>query len=348
MTAWLIAFLLHSTLWCILAWLIVRIRPGVSARMRELIWTTAIAASFISPAVQTLVSPDSVLWHVHVPEVVASADVEHSVAPVAPANWHGPVTYAWLAIALGLLLLQVGRLVVLRTRLGFREIVDNPHTTSVLEDLSSKAGLHDAPRLTEDDSLGSPIAFGFGKSREICVPTRALHELDDAELTALLGHELAHHIRRDGLRLGVLNVLQAVFFFQPFLRVAARDLHFAAEERCDDWSASQLEDRYAMASCLTEVATWLVRRDRTIPVPCMARRRSQLAVRVRRLVDDDARSDRPSSMWARLASVAFVAITPWIAPSVASTGEASHARPTEVSREHGEHSRGDHGSREHR
>ena len=30
----------------------------------------------------------------------------------------------------------------------------------------------------------------------VCVPGRAFHELDEGELRALLGHEVAHHLRR--------------------------------------------------------------------------------------------------------------------------------------------------------
>ena len=39
------------------------------------------------------------------------------------------------------------------------------------------------------------IAIGVLGRREICVPTRALHDLGEDELSALLGHELAHHYR---------------------------------------------------------------------------------------------------------------------------------------------------------
>ena len=49
----------------------------------------------------------------------------------------------------------------------------------------------------------SPVALGVGTRREICVPVRAFHELDEGELRALLGHEVAHHLRvvRDGVEL---------------------------------------------------------------------------------------------------------------------------------------------------
>ena len=70
MTVWLVAFLVHGTLWCGVAWLFLRLFPKARARVRETIWHTAIAASLITPTVHSLTSPDSAVWrapgaHVH-------------------------------------------------------------------------------------------------------------------------------------------------------------------------------------------------------------------------------------------------------------------------------------------
>jgi len=144
-------------------------------------------------------------------------------------------------------------------------------------------------------------------------------------------------LRHDTVRLAILNTLQAVFFFQPFFRLAVREVHLAAEEQCDDWAASQLEDRFAMASCLTEVAGWVVRRDRRIPVPCMGRRRSQLEIRVRRLMDERRSLETPSRAW-QLGFVGLLVIAPWLAPAVALAGN-SHA-DLEAAKEHGQRQAG--------
>ena len=169
------------------------------------------------------------------------------------------------------------------------------------------------------------------------MPVRALHELDEAELRALIGHEIAHHLRRDTIRLAILNVLQAVFFFQPLFRLAAREIRLATEEFCDDWAASQFADRLAMASCLAEVARWVVRSDRRNPVPCIGRRRSQLELRVRRLMDEHRSLQAPSRPSRRLGAVGLLMLAPLFAPAVAPGTDESHddrrafegARPAE-------------------
>jgi len=82
------------------------------------------------------------------------------------------------------------------------------------------------------------------------VPTRALLELDPVEFGAMLGHEIAHIQRLDPVRLGLMNLMRDLFFFQPLFRVAGRDVHWAAEEQCDTGSAGYVKNRLAVARCL--------------------------------------------------------------------------------------------------
>ena len=350
MTVWLVAFLVHGTLWCGVAWLFLRLFPKARARVRETIWYTAIAASLITPTVHSLASPDAAVWRVPVPAFIvggehgaewdpghrdgaasvalpgseeAHGEEAHEEAAFAP-GWLAAAGTVWVVFAVGLLAFYILRLGQLRRRLGDREPVTDPRASRALATLGSKAALNPPPRLSESHHLGSPVAFGVGTRREICVPVRALHELDDGELRALLGHEVAHHLRRDSVRLAILNILRAVFFFQPLFHLAAREVRLASEELCDDWAASQFEDRFAMARCLAEVARWVVRRDRHSPVPCMGGRRSQLELRVRRLMNENPSLQTPSRRWRHVGAAGLLILAPLFAPAVAPGGDRSH------------------------
>ena len=328
MTAWLLTFVVHSTLWCGLAWLGLRLFPGIRARLRETIWYTALAASLVTPTVHSVISPDSAAWRLPVPSFIAvgehaSGEEAHADEDGANESWLASAAVLWLVLAGALLACYYTRLQRLRERLSDREPVTDPRATRALAALGGRTALAPPPRLTESHNLGSPVALGIGIRREICVPARALHELDERELRALLGHEAAHHMRRDTIRLAALNVLHAVFFFQPLFRLAVRELRRAAEEVCDDWAASQFDDRLAMASCLTEVAGWVVRRDRRIPVPCIGRRRSQLELRVRRLISEHRSLRAPSRPW-HSGVFALLILAPLIAPAVAPRADGSH------------------------
>lgn len=366
MISWMIAFAIHSTLWCGLAWLLLRLRPTTRARVRETIWHTALIASFVTPTVSSLTTSPAA-WQLQILPTATTANLGRETlgheegregdhndgAAMATANsaWPTTVGWVWGSIASILVLGYAMRLRAMHDRLDKRQQVDDPRVLATLSRMSQKAGLAEAPELTESDELGSPIALGIGNQREICVPTRALQELDGEELEALLGHELAHHMRRDALRLNVMNALQAVFFFQPLLRVAARDVQFAAEEQCDAWAANQLNDRFAMATCLTEVATWVLARDRRMPAPCMGRHCSQLAQRVHRLTESDRAIGVPSRSMRAISSFAVVVVGSLLAPTVTSADanvtQGEHVRPRTESHGRGEGGRREHRSREH-
>jgi len=304
---WLLTFAVHSTLWCGLAWLFLRARKNNDARQLEMVWLTAVAASFVTPTVAML-SNTVAVWHVPAPGLSAGA-------AAAPEFWLRLAGWLWVAVAFAMVLHLTLRLRALDLRLRHRQRIADPQLHRTLVGLCEKADAP-APILTQSSELSSPIAFGIGRQREICVPTNIVDKLDDDETRALLGHELAHHLRRDTLRLSIMNALQAMFFFQPLLRLAGRDLQMAAEEECDAWAADQLDDRYAMASCLTEVATWIVARDEHLPAACMGRHRSQLAHRVHRLTADRAGGEHPSRAVHVLSGIAILFVASVFAPSL--------------------------------
>lgn len=354
--SWLLAFAVHSTLWLGLAWVISRARPGMHARVRETLWHTAMAASLIAPTAQTL-APESAssFWALPLPSILlAEAPAEAEATPTRPlppvspdliaALQSGAVQFetvqpaatvasasepwkredyvraglaVWAGIAVLLYLSYLGRLSAMRRRLNPRDLVETAPERFALVQLSRRAGLRRLPRLTESENIGSPLAFGVGRKMEICIPTRALYELDHDQFCAMLGHEVAHHMRRDPLRLALSHLLQAVFFFQPLYRVAHRQLHLAAEEQCDAWGASHLEDRLAMARCLTEVASWVLPQDRRLLVAGMARRRSQLGTRVDRLMDERCGFHARGGSARALGAALLLALAPWLAPTLA-------------------------------
>jgi beta-lactamase regulating signal transducer with metallopeptidase domain len=333
MSIWLVCFLLHSTLWFGLAWLWTRLAPRMHPQTRETVWYTAIVASLVTPSVHVL-APGSLpsFWQLTLPGVLFPSLEpgllvgEHGV-PLQTRGfaltWEIALLGAWLSIAGVLLARYLTRIVALRRRLAREEVDAGSQEWIMLRNLSHRAGLRRVPRLTESENLGSPIAFGIGTLAEICVPTRALHELDREEFTAMLGHEIAHHQRLDPARLGVMNILRSLFFFQPLFRVAGRDVHWAAEEQCDALAATHVQDRMAVARCLTEVASWVLPGDHGLPVVGMAGGRSHLVRRVDRLIDERGDAEARSRTWQRFCAVSIVALAPWVAPGLAPAAEVS-------------------------
>jgi hypothetical protein len=200
---------------------------------------------------------------------------------------------AWLLGALALTLGHVRSYLALRRRLRYRPQVVGGGVLARLAGLVRQSGLTRRVRLTCTWRLRVPVALGL-RAAEVCVPPRALFELDDEQQDALLAHELAHLERRDPFWLPLTQVLAAVFFFQPLNWLARRRLRELSELLSDEWAVARTGRPLSLAGCLAEVAGWSLagrgtnlvsRHPARLPVPGMADRPSQLAHRIRRLLD---------------------------------------------------------------
>ncbi len=262
------------------------------------------------------------------PQIPAEATVAASpTATPRIATFLAALFAVWAVVACAAALRRLaGWRAVQRSLVGSERVTD-PDVLGRFEELCRRAGLRDTGEriiggrgveLRVAPLLASPMSRGFLRP-EVCVPPRALRDLDADELAALLGHELAHVARRDPAWLVLFRVLEVVFCLQPLNRVVARRLEDDAELLCDDRAVVWTGERMPLASCLTEVASWLVPADRAPRLATlMAAHGARLSRRVERLVDDGHSPDdgarRPLSTAAAIAFAgAAIAIVPGFA-----------------------------------
>ena len=111
-------------------------------------------------------------------------------------------------------------------------------------------------------------------------------------------------------------MLERAFFFQPLNRLARRGVQESAEYLADEWAARH-SGGVSLAKALVKVAEWIQASPLGVPVAGFAEERSQLTVRVTRLLDGVS-SVRPRSRPVMLAVVAVVlTLTAAFAPGVA-------------------------------
>ncbi len=234
---------------------------------------------------------------------------EESRNSAPPLRW---LTWLWIAIALPLVIVYLGRRLVLTGRIGDRRPVEDAAVLAVLDSLRSSGEVASPVQLTASQAISSPVALG---GSEICLPATALRDLDAEQLRAMLAHELAHLVRRDPLWLVLACVLERALFFQPLNRVARREILRSAEYLADEWAARRTGG-IPLAKALVKVAEWMQASPLGVPVAGFAEERSQLTVRVSRLLDRAAWA-APKSQW-RIAMLAFgvVAVMALFAPGV--------------------------------
>jgi hypothetical protein len=216
--SWLATYALHSTLFLGTAWLVTS-RFSFGAQARETLWKMALVGGVVTTSLPTFgpLGAVTLSWPTAEP-VVAAADpivgeVELFVLPldtteqILPAVSENPVgdrlpialgkeadsslagvpwsvgmIGSWLAIALGLALVRGWRRHRFEREISDRVAVTDRSAIALLDRVCSAAGIERPVRLSSSTTLASPVALG---GREICIPERALEELDRPLLEAL-------------------------------------------------------------------------------------------------------------------------------------------------------------------
>jgi beta-lactamase regulating signal transducer with metallopeptidase domain len=247
----------------------------------------------------------------------STSDALPLAAEVASRPWLVALWALWLAGAAVGLVAFARALRRLRAHLAGRVVLDAGPLRERLDALCARAGVRSNIRLTASPHVAAPLTHGILR-REICVPARALDELSPTQQEAMLGHELGHAIRRDPAWLGVCWMLERVLLVQPLNRVARVRLQHNAEMLCDDWAVHLTGRRLSLASCLTEVAQWVVGRPAALSAPGLAPASSMagapLTQRVERLLASPPREVARGERW-------------WLAVALAALGAVAGAAP---------------------
>ncbi len=240
------------------------------------------------------------------------------------ARWPGLVLALWTTLGLAGVAGLLASWTCLRRRLLGRELLTHGPLHARFERLRERARVRTRVALSVSPRIAAPFSTGLFRP-EVCLPRAVLTDLSGAQQEALLAHELAHLVRRDPAWFGVGFLIEKLFFFQPLNRLARRQLSELAELACDDWAVRWTGARLALASCLTEVAGWVLgEKRRLLAPPGLAGQRSRLGQRVQRLLDDRrSPAGEPAAPWWPPLAAAALALVALAGPGVS----AARARP---------------------
>jgi beta-lactamase regulating signal transducer with metallopeptidase domain len=275
--AWLITYLLHSTVLILLARVVEHVRDEPA--LQAVAWRTAIVGPLLTASVHTVLPFGSPFR--------LSAEPAGTVL--------GPRPVLALVIAVVWCVLIFVRMIRFiraehraRVALGPRYRSANPHYLRMLAAQANAAGMRRVPILTTSRRIFSPAAILPG---EICVPDGVFDRLDSAGQNALLAHELAHHARRDPLWCGIATAVATVCIFQPLNTYAVTRLRRASEHAADARAVDATGEPLALALGLAALAPHALRGARLRT----AATGSPLVERIRRILDGRApRRSRPA------------------------------------------------------
>ncbi|MBT2134351.1 M56 family metallopeptidase [Croceibacterium sp. LX-88] len=298
--------------------LVLRFMRGRSASDRSWIAHLGLAAlaalplgSLLFPPMEVPTSYVSVLA-----EAATASSGTARAAPIAPAP-HTPVAesgltqaadgllLAYAVLALFLIartLLALLRLVLLTARA--RAVTDD-HWLQALDRARRRIGFTKSVALLASPEIASPVSWGI-QAPKILLNTDAVAAHADAD--AIVAHELAHLARADWAKLVLARVSVAIFWFNPFAWLLAREAHQLREEAADDAVlAADVEDT-AYASLLVSAARQQSN-GLQFGAHGVAPSRNSLAQRVRRVLDRGLNRSAGGTRWAAAMAVSATVLT---------------------------------------
>ncbi|HEU4810428.1 MAG TPA: M56 family metallopeptidase [Sphingomicrobium sp.] len=220
------------------------------------------------------------------PRIEPTAAPAAQSAPVSDDPGVGGASVDWpfwgYVVPAGLLvlltLIALVRLFVLKARATV--LVDAPWLTA-LAHAQRRMGFKHGTALLTSDELPSPISWGVVRP-VILLNTEASQSHAEAE--AIITHELAHVANLDWAKLLIARVATALFWFNPFVWLLAREAHQLREEAADDAVLATDIDETEYAKLLVGVARHECR-GLLIGAHGVAPARNSLARRVKRVLD---------------------------------------------------------------
>ncbi|MBV9102825.1 MAG: M56 family metallopeptidase [Candidatus Eremiobacteraeota bacterium] len=138
-------------------------------------------------------------------------------------------------------------------------------------------------RVGLSDLIDMPCAVGLRRPM-VLLPRALFERLEAEDAYAVVAHEVAHLRRRDDVVLLLQQIGAALFFFNPFLRIASRRVDFYRELACDDHVITTRASALRYAQCLATILERALFHRRSF-APAFLQGRTQVFARVERLVN---------------------------------------------------------------
>ncbi|MBI3864471.1 MAG: hypothetical protein HY290_21525 [Planctomycetia bacterium] len=110
------------------------------------------------------------------------------------------------------------------------------------DDLAEAMGLGHRPPVMIVRDVISPMLWGVGKNTRLLFPMNLLTRLQPGARATLIAHELAHYRRGDHWVRVFELIVSGIFWWNPVVWWARRQIEIAEEECCDAWVIEQFPE----------------------------------------------------------------------------------------------------------
>ncbi len=217
-------------------WALSKAFPRIPARNRCWLWRLGLAKSllqlFAAPQIDVAVLPRTRT----VLALVVSDHLAKSIPTRAQLSrdFGRPLMILWLVGITASLVCIVIALAKAHYMARHSTSVRSEEPNTFLSRLCNQMGISLQPRLVTAGWASTPMTLGMGGRYAVVVPEVLLAPESREDLQSVLAHELAHIKRRDLSWNWLHTVVKALFFFNPLIWVAGRELRIAQEMACDE------------------------------------------------------------------------------------------------------------------
>jgi beta-lactamase regulating signal transducer with metallopeptidase domain len=235
----------QSTWFGCAAWLLALLVRKDSARVRYWVWSAASLKFLVPFACLSWLGNQFIL---QLPDRPAFLPVIHQVAmpisggTISIETFGGATKYGVIA------LWTLGSVLLLR-----RWIVEYLHSRALIR-TSEPSDVVSWVSVRVSDRIAEPMLIGIADP-VILLPKYALEKLAPEQVDAVIAHETWHVQRRDNLAGAIHTLVQALFWFHPFVWWIGAKLIHEREHACDEGALDDGCDPLTYAQALLRVCT---------------------------------------------------------------------------------------------
>ncbi len=235
--------MIKVTLLCLIAVAVIPRLRARSAAERHLLWVATVATAAVLPVLDSVIPQWQPQWvpHLTVPGALrafgpwgqtSGGDIIVRATGLE-ADWAlSPVSLLWIGGSIVAFLLLIAQFAMLvRIQLASRRVSD-PRLLRLAAEAAVKVGLSRPPQVLKSAQLTIPIMWGAGSPR-IILPT-AVDGWSAQRVVAVLAHEMAHVQRHDWTIHILVECVCALYWFNPFVWIARRQLRHESDHAADD------------------------------------------------------------------------------------------------------------------
>lgn len=192
----------------------------------------------------------------------------------------------WVVLTLSYIGRILYELAYLRGYCSSLEEVKDERITILMQEMKERYGFWRIPRFCLSPKLESPISIGI-RRLSVIFPSQLYRNIDEAELRAILFHELAHIYHHDHMLALLQRCIKALYWWNPFVYRLCNTLLVAREEVSDNYAISGMGSASKYAALLVNLIEKTCLVNRLLCTAGMANPYISLEERIKKLLSQE-------------------------------------------------------------